>query len=229
MGAVNNGNQYIIGHYQTPLTGQNFGNAAVNAGQIDPGVLSGLVPSVINVGQIAITPGIASMKDDSGLTHWARVETQSTISAFNVDVTKPYVVLRYEYVDNVAWYADFLNVVSPINDGVATNLHTNDVILCKCNFTGPNLTSLDFNERSDRTYKKIETLELQGTKNGVNKVFTLDVSTPKVRKDQYMLSLNGQLYFETLDYTVSNQTVTLGATMDAPTASDDLRIILFKN
>lgn len=225
MGTITNiGNQLIIGDYQTRLHNKNLVNTKFEG--FKSGIYTGLVHDRLNNLQITITPGVMFIQDTSANIQ-IRCQTQSTIT-HTVDDTKPYVIWRYVYADTVNWYPELRNEAQ-------IDLLPDDIIICKCRFTGVNLNNngsgfdydaFDYNERSQRAYGRVATYALTGTKDGVNKDFQIPTSIPRIRSDQYHLIYNGLSLYETVDYTVLNQTITLGVDIDAPLVDDDLRAVV---
>jgi len=224
MGIVDNGLQNIQGRYYTPISGKNIGSYFKDS---KTGIYRGMTVSRVSGTEIQIGTGVFII-DDSSVGSRVLIETATNINPWVVDETKPFVVFSWTYADTTGWYADLSNKS-------AAELLSDDVVICMCQFFGgalPVTNTFNMNRRSDARYAVIETYELNGTKDGSNLVFTLPVSFPDIRYDQYYISYNGAMIFKDVSYTVSDETtsgVEITLTIDAPQLVDDLRAVVISH
>lgn len=108
---------------------------------IPDGIYAGATLTKVSNNTLSVSPGVVFINDDTAKTA-IRIETTSDWSMTNeASPTKPYIVFTYEWSDDPDNYMDIVAK----NSG---DLLSKDLIVGKVIFSGSNIDTFDYNERS---------------------------------------------------------------------------------
>ena len=106
MGSQDFGSQILSFDYNEDATGKKFNKTQY--GLTPSGIYSGFKLERFNDGMVKITPGVCYIHDETQEIG-TRIETQESV-VIEIDSTKPYVVLRFDWVDATDNFMDFIAV-----------------------------------------------------------------------------------------------------------------------
>ncbi len=137
MGSTNFGNQVCTVVFNAAALAISWNRR--NVGLTPPGIYSGGFLSIGAPNTVHIDTMNVEIRDT---TYQVKIQTQATIDVYlgaTPDQTKPYVVLRWAYAASSTNYMDVLMLA-------AGDVHDNDIVLGKCNFTSGNLSSFAYDD-----------------------------------------------------------------------------------
>ena len=145
MGSIDHGSQTTTFNFYQDATAANFN--VLNKDIVQCGIYGGFyltrvsnVEVTLSLGTVEI--GDANMQVRVGMANAATLNA-STLDSGDIDPSTPYIVLRWAYVASPANYMG-VHAISSLAAAQA-----NDVVVGKCVFSGPTLSTFDY---SDRTF-----------------------------------------------------------------------------
>lgn len=135
MGGTNYGSQTIVFNYKYPAKGRDFSKFL--RGIIKPGVYSGFAVTKTGDNTVSIATGILAVQ--SSTDKLVIIKTASAIT-LNVTDSAPVIYVKFDWVDATGNYADFTTRAD-------TGKLTNEVQLCKVNFAGGIITTIDYADK----------------------------------------------------------------------------------
>lgn len=137
MGIVDIGNQIITYDYKQEAIAEDFNR--LNHNLLPRGIYSGGTLSKVSDVSINIAPLTCSYTDSTNNVT-VRIETTTTAN-ISISAAKPYVVLKYTWLNTEINYAEFLTKDK-------TEIVTDDLILGKGDFNGSTLEDFDYSRKS---------------------------------------------------------------------------------